>query len=186
MSRESRITEALPSLRRVASRLAPYMRPHRVMLGGSLLALLAATAMKLLEPWPLKFIIDRVVPSAAAEGAAVSAMDPMTLLTLCAVGLVAVVGLKALFQYLSTIGFALVGNRVLTEVRSDLFRHLQSLSPGFHARALAEVLAGLAASPDRRARLGAAARAEVLAHHTWDGVAARVLDLARLRPRAAA
>ncbi|RJL01849.1 ABC transporter ATP-binding protein [Paracoccus aestuarii] len=133
MSRKDRLAETLPSLRRVLARLRPYLRPHRAMLGGSLLALLAATAMKLLEPWPLKFVIDRVVPGVAADGAA-AAMDPMTLLTLCSLSLVAIIGLRAVFEYLSTIGFALVGNRVLTAVRGDLFRHLQSLSLGFHAR----------------------------------------------------
>lgn len=137
MSRKDGIAETLPSLRHVFVRLRPYVRPHRALLGGSLLALLAATAMRLLEPWPLKFIIDRVVPGAAGEGAMIAALDPMTLLTLCAVGLLLVVALRALFQYVSTLGFALVGNRVLTDVRADLFRHLQSLSLGFHARARA-------------------------------------------------
>ncbi|WVJ73754.1 ABC transporter ATP-binding protein [Paracoccus marcusii] len=45
--------------------------------------------------------------------------------------------LRALFQYLATIGFAIVGNRVLTQVRGDLFRHLQGLSLGFHTRSKA-------------------------------------------------
>ena len=137
MSRKDRLVETLPGLRRVFARLLPYMRPHRALMGGSLVALLAATAMKLLEPWPLKFVIDRVVPSAAGEAAPTAALAPTTLLALCAVGLVAVIGLRALFQYVSTLGFALVGNRVLTDVRADLFRHLQSLSLGFHARARA-------------------------------------------------
>ena len=46
--------------------------------GGSLAALLAATAMKLLEPWPLKFVIDRVVPSAAGESASAATLAPTT------------------------------------------------------------------------------------------------------------
>ncbi|ROU00155.1 ABC transporter ATP-binding protein [Histidinibacterium lentulum] len=137
MSRKESLTEILPSLRQVFGRLAPYARPHAALLGGSVAALLAATAMKLLEPWPLKFIIDRVVPSAAGEADIAASLDPMTLLTLCALGLLAVVALKALFQYVSTLGFALVGNRVLTKVRADLFRHLQILPLGFHARARA-------------------------------------------------
>ncbi|CTQ31885.1 ABC transporter ATP-binding protein [Jannaschia rubra] len=132
--RKDKLTEVMPSLRHVMTRLAPYLRGHRAVLGGSVVALLAATAMKLLEPWPLKFVIDRVVPTVAGEGATVASLPPMTLLALCSVGLVAIVGFKALFQYLSTVGFALVGTRVLTAVRTDLFRHLQTLSLGFHAR----------------------------------------------------
>ncbi|MFZ3583779.1 ABC transporter ATP-binding protein [Loktanella sp. DJP18] len=133
MSRPDNLSDSLPGLRRVMARLTPYMRPHRVMLAGSMAGLIAATLMKLLEPWPLKFVIDAVVPSASTTAA--STLDPMTLLALCAVGLLAIVALKALFQYLATIGFALVGNRVLTAVRADLFRHLQALSLGFHTRA---------------------------------------------------
>ncbi|MCL3883148.1 ABC transporter ATP-binding protein [Marivita sp. GX14005] len=132
--RKDKMSEVFPSLGRIMARLAPYMRGHRATLAGSVLALLAATAMKLLEPWPLKFVIDRIVPSTAGETAELGALEPTTLLALCALGLIAVIGLKALFQYLSTVGFAIVGNRVLTAVRGDLFRHLQTLSPGFHAR----------------------------------------------------
>jgi len=43
--------------------------------------------------------------------------------------------------------------------------------------ALAAALARLAADPEWRRRLGRAGRAEVLEHHTWDAVVARMLDL---------
>ncbi len=143
-SRPETLTESLPGLHRVLRRFAPYLRPHRGMLTGATAALIAATLMRLLEPWPLKFVIDRVVPSNLAEagGSGVStidALDPMVLLTLCAVGLVGIIGLqRAVPVPVSTIGFAIVGNRVLTQgSRSDLFRHLQGLSLGFHARTVA-------------------------------------------------
>ncbi len=44
--------------------------------------------------------------------------------------------------------------------------------------ALAGALQELASEPERRARLGRAGRATVLANHTWDAVAARILALA--------
>ena len=90
--------------------------------------------MRLAEPWPLKFIIDAVVPVPAGQETAAAAMDPMLLLALCVGGLLLAVLLRAGFHYLATLGFALVGNRVLTKVRGDLFRHLQALSVGYHAR----------------------------------------------------
>ncbi|MGI3212337.1 ABC transporter ATP-binding protein [Roseovarius tibetensis] len=138
--RPDSMVKALPGLRRVLARFAPYLRQHRALLAGATAALIGSTLMRLLEPWPLKFVIDRVVPSTiAGEGgsgvALVDALDPMTLLALCAAGLVVVIGLRAAFQYLATIGFAIVGNRVLTKVRGVLFRHLQGLSLGFHTRA---------------------------------------------------
>ena len=137
-SRKATLAQTWPGLRRVLRRFAPYLRPHGGLLTGSVLALLAATGLKLLEPWPLKFVIDRVVTTEHGAGSGipmVDALEPMTLLTLAAIGLIAVVGLKAVFEYAARIGFALVGNRVLTAVRNDLFSHLQRLSLGFHARA---------------------------------------------------
>jgi glycosyltransferase involved in cell wall biosynthesis len=52
------------------------------------------------------------------------------------------------------------------------------LVPPGDAAALAAALAELAARPERRAELGAAARRTVLATRTWDAVVARVLELA--------
>jgi ATP-binding cassette subfamily B protein len=95
--------------------------------------------MRLLEPWPLKFVLDRVIvdtPAAGGSGIpALDALDATTLLAVCAAAVVVVTALRALFAYLSTIGMALAGNRVLTAVRAELFRHVLRLSLGFHARA---------------------------------------------------
>jgi glycosyltransferase involved in cell wall biosynthesis len=52
------------------------------------------------------------------------------------------------------------------------------LVPGGDAAALADALARLATDPALRVRLGSAARAEVEANHTWDRIAARVLQSA--------
>jgi glycosyltransferase involved in cell wall biosynthesis len=49
-----------------------------------------------------------------------------------------------------------------------------------NAGALADALGLLAREPERRASLGRAGRATVLAHHTWDAVAGRILEIARL------
>jgi glycosyltransferase involved in cell wall biosynthesis len=48
------------------------------------------------------------------------------------------------------------------------------------AGALADALGLLAREPERRASIGRAGRAAVLAHHTWDAVAGRILEIARL------
>jgi ATP-binding cassette, subfamily B, bacterial len=138
VARPQSIHESLPGLWRVARHFTPYIRRQRALVAGSTLALFAEVVMKALEPWPLKFVFDRVIgpPVGASSGfAAVDALDPLALLTFAALAVVAVVALRALAAYLSTVGFALVGNRVLTEVRSDLYRRLQCLSLSFHNRA---------------------------------------------------
>lgn len=124
----------MPGLAAVMRRFAPYLRGHWLMLAGAVAALVLSTLMRLAEPWPLKFVIDAVVPVGVDMQGVAATMDPMLLLALCAGGLLMAVLLRAGFHYLATIGFAIVGNRVLTHLRGDLFRHLQSLSVGFHAR----------------------------------------------------
>jgi len=132
-----------PSLWRIARYFWPHMKGEWVLALASTGALLAEVALQLLEPWPLKFVLDRVLASGknASGPPFLSGLDPTILLTLIAVGLVAITGLRALASYANTVGFALVGNRVLTEVRSTIFRHLQYLSLSFHTRARSGELA---------------------------------------------
>ena len=40
-------------------------------------------------------------------------------------------------QQVSAVGFALVGTRLMTEVRYQLYKHVQSLSLGFHTKSRA-------------------------------------------------
>src|SRR2546422_7457267 len=59
----------------------------------------------------------------------------MSVLTLAAVAVVVITGLRAVAAYWQTIGFAQIGNRVLRKVRTQLYRHVQYLSLSFHAKA---------------------------------------------------
>jgi ATP-binding cassette subfamily B protein len=52
-----------------------------------------------------------------------------------ALAVIVFAGLRALAAYYSTVGFALVGNRVLTIVRNQLYNQIQRLSLSFHTRA---------------------------------------------------
>src|SRR5438105_3099536 len=131
--------ENLPGLRRIFAHLWPYFRKHRLLVAGSLVALLAEAALHTLQPWPLKFIIDSVLrtkhPGRLATVLGLQDMEPTTLITLAALAVVLVTGLRSLADYLNDIGFAVIGNRVLTDVRGDLYRHLQGLSLSFHTKA---------------------------------------------------
>ena len=116
----------------------PYVREHRPLLLGSFLALFAGVAMRALEPWPLKFLFDYLIlPSASQNHPSewIQSLDPMTLVTLAAVSLVIILGVRGLCTYYQKVGFALVGNRVLTRIRGALFRHIQCLSLSFHNKA---------------------------------------------------
>lgn len=129
------LSRAAPGLRRMVLRFWPYIRRERGLLWGAFGALFAQVLFRLLEPWPLKFILDRViVPAPAAEGAFLGQLEPMTLLLVVSLGLVGIVGLRAVAEYGSTIGFALIGNRVLTKVRAELYTHLQRLPLAYHTK----------------------------------------------------
>ncbi|MBI5904810.1 MAG: ABC transporter ATP-binding protein [Deltaproteobacteria bacterium] len=133
------LSDMWPSLRRILRRFGPELGKHRLLAGGSLLLLWAEIFLRVLEPWPLKFVFDRVVAAAPSKGASrvpfVDAMDSGTLLALSAVAIVLLTGSRALAAYGNTVGFARIGNRVLNDVRGALYRHLQCLSLSYHARA---------------------------------------------------
>lgn len=139
MTRPETLAESRPGLWRVLREFWPYILRHRTLAAGSLLALLAEVGFRLLEPWPLKFVLDRIIVTAPAGGRSgvpsIDALAPGALLVLAAIGVVIFSGLRAVSDYASTVGVALVGNRVLADIRGDLYRHLQRLSLSFHTRA---------------------------------------------------
>ncbi|MFZ5870765.1 MAG: ABC transporter ATP-binding protein [Actinomycetota bacterium] len=133
--RPTSLREALPGLRRTGRHVRPHLRGERKLLVGGSVALLLEVVMRLLEPWPLKFVIDGVV---AASGARLRTEQPAELpvvLALASLSLLGVVALRALAAYVTTLCFALAGNRLLTALRAQAFSHLQTLSMAFHDRA---------------------------------------------------
>ena len=99
------------------------------------MALFAGVLMRALEPWPLTIVIDNVIIP-RAEGAAMSdlvgSLQPLTIVALCSIALILILGVRALSHFWQKVGFALVGNKVITEVRGALYRHIQCLSLSFH------------------------------------------------------
>ncbi|MDH3585195.1 MAG: ABC transporter ATP-binding protein/permease, partial [Phycisphaerae bacterium] len=106
---------------------------------ASFLTLFLSVGLRLLEPWPLKFVFDELLDQRegadSGSPAFIRDMEPMTLLTLCAVAILAVVTLRALTQYLTKVFFVMISIRVMARVRTDLFAHLQRLSLSYHRRA---------------------------------------------------
>src|SRR5262249_26234572 len=105
----------------------------------SLLALIAEVVLRTLEPWPLKFIIDHLLRVKTTSRFSFLQIpewiSPNTIITVAALAIIVLTGLRALADYANTVGFALVGNRVLTQVRGELYRHLQRLSLTYHTKA---------------------------------------------------
>lgn len=129
-----RFGELRTGLARIYRHVAPYLRQQRRLALGAGAALVGATLLRLVEPWPLKLVIDRVVATGPASTglAALDALSSQALLALCAALVLLSVALRALCEYLATVGFALTGSRVLGQLRHDLYCHLQRLSLSFH------------------------------------------------------
>jgi ATP-binding cassette subfamily B protein len=139
MSQPKSFKQSLPGLWRVLRHFWPQARKHRWLMAGSWAALLGEVGFRLLEPWPLKVVFDRVINRMhGAHGYKVSFFDifhPITLLIIMATLTVLVTALRAMAGYCTTVGFAKIGNRVLAQVRLQLYRHIQYLSLSFHSKA---------------------------------------------------
>lgn len=131
-------------IRRVLKRFRPFMKGQGPLLAGSLTALLLSTLMRVAEPWPLAFVIDHVLggktgshEAPAAAGwvtGMVADLGIMGVIVLAGVSVVVFAALRALAGFLSTVGFARIGNVVLSRVRNVLYNRLLRLSLAFHQR----------------------------------------------------
>jgi ATP-binding cassette subfamily B protein len=133
------LQQSLPSLAHIVRRFWPHIREQRTLLAWSVIALLAEVTLKLLEPWPLKFVLDRVIVLTPTQGRSgipvIDTLDSMTLLTLSALAVVIVTGLRGLAEYYNAVWMALVGDSVVTRIRGEVYAHVQRLSLSFHDRA---------------------------------------------------
>ena len=138
MGRSQPFQQSIPTFWRLLRRFWPNIRKQRHLLMVATITLGAEVALRLLEPWPLKFVFDYVLIAGADARRStlplIQTLDPVILLTLSAVSLVAITGLRAFASYWRTVSVALVGNRVTAEARNQLYRHIQRLSLSYHTK----------------------------------------------------
>ena len=119
------------ALRRSLHLVAPDLRPQWGMVLAGVLALMLEVGFRVMEPWPLKIVIDALVSSLKGSG---SPGATVPFLLLCGLVLVAVTALRALCNYVATMCFALISSRAAARLRERVFCHVQGLSQQFHAR----------------------------------------------------
>lgn len=140
MSKPAELEKSLPSLWRITRYFWPHLRQYRGLIAGSMTALFLEVGLRLLEPWPLKFVFDYILGTKATGKIKplpdfLKSYDAITLLTFAAIAVVVITSLRALAAFWQTIGFAKLGNRALGKVRNQLYRHVQYLSLSFHTQA---------------------------------------------------
>lgn len=115
-------------------KILPYVRPYLGTFIFCLVLVLALTATELVKPWPLKLVVDNVLGSTAIDMALLKDLPGPVVLMVACVSIVLIqiaVGLLSMWSNHLSIN---LGQQMVTDLRSDLYGHLQSLSLVFHSR----------------------------------------------------
>jgi len=119
----------------ITVRILPYLRAHRRPLAWAFVQVVLITACELLKPWPLKVVIDSVLGGQPLPWGLAAGWSSSTVLLVACLALVllyAVIGALTVLNNYTTIG---AGQRMVNDLRSDLYAHLHRLSLAFHGRA---------------------------------------------------
>jgi len=118
-------------------RVLAYLRPHRARFAGGLALTGLGILLDLLKPLPLALVLDVVLsgrPLPAWLAPLLGGVGQAWLLALAALSIVAVTlarGATTLAANYLTIG---IGQRMVNDLRTELYAHLQKLSLAFHTR----------------------------------------------------
>jgi ATP-binding cassette subfamily B multidrug efflux pump len=108
---------------RLMRRLLSYLGAYRLQVAGAVLMLIAASGLELVGPWLTKIALDRAVPTA----------DTDLLGTLAAVFIGSLLAAAAL-EYLRTLLTTWIGQKVMLDIRGQVFSRLQRLELAFFDR----------------------------------------------------
>ena len=106
----------------VFRRLLRYVRPHLGRMLAAAFSLLVATLLSLIFPWIIRNLVDSVFVHHDANT-----------LNLITIGLFGVFVAQAIFNFVQNYLIAWIGERIVVDLRRDLYRHLQTLPPDFYA-----------------------------------------------------
>ncbi|HLZ24963.1 MAG TPA: ABC transporter ATP-binding protein [Ktedonobacterales bacterium] len=118
-----------------------YLRRYWAVALLAFFAMLMQTVMDLLAPWPLKIVFDSVLGKHAPGGAVEALLGVATggreltklgLLNALIVAMLVIALVDAFFTFLGGLLSASVGQRVVYQLRVQIFDHIQRLSIGFH------------------------------------------------------
>jgi ATP-binding cassette, subfamily B, bacterial len=112
-----------PAVRRAnMRRIGPLFRPYRVRLGGVLVLIVTSAALGVVPAFLLKHVLDAIQHNDTRS------------LSLNAGGMIAIAVVTGVLGVIQTLLSNQVGQRVMHDLRSAVFRHLQRLSLAFFTR----------------------------------------------------
>ncbi len=133
----------------IVRRVLGYLKPHRARLAGGVGLMLLGIGFELIKPWPLKIVLDHVLGGNHCPqcGAAFAQQNfpailqpvlgwagPLALLTIAAGAIVVVAILNGGCTLWSNYITIDVGQRMVNDLRTQIYSHLQKLSLKFHHR----------------------------------------------------
>lgn len=124
--------------------LWPGIKQNAARLSVATMCMFGGVLLRLIEPWPLQLVLDNVIgglaPSPMLQAISrwwsgfTGDSPALGLLTFCAFSLILLAVARAGIDYYRTVAFTLIGNAVISDLRGQLYRHLQTLSLDFHSR----------------------------------------------------
>jgi ATP-binding cassette, subfamily B, multidrug efflux pump len=108
---------------RLMRRLLGYLRPYRTSVAFAIVTIVANSALQLVPPYLTKTVIDEYIPAGDLSG--LTGIAALYLITLAA---------SFAFEYAQTWTMQMTGQRVMFDIRMQVFSHLQRLDLRFYDR----------------------------------------------------
>ena len=119
-------------------KIIDLLRPHRKALAIGIAAVIGEGVANLLEPWPLKIVLDSVLKSRPVHGwlndliLSTVGEDPLDILKLAAVAVLTIAVIGAICSYTEKYVTTSIGQWVTHDLRRTLYSHIQRLSLAYH------------------------------------------------------
>jgi ATP-binding cassette subfamily B protein len=104
-------------------RLLRYLRPYRPQVAIALAAIISASVLQLVQPWLMKLAIDRYI-----ERGDLSGIDTI------AAAFLATLLLSFALEYIQTWTLQITGQRIMYDMRMEIYEHLQRIDLQFYDR----------------------------------------------------
>lgn len=119
-------------------KITSLLRPHFHLLAVGFLGVLGEGLANLLEPWPLKIVLDNILKSKPAQGwlnqwiLSTFGQDKFSALNFAAIAVLVIALLGASCSYVEKYVTTSVGQWVTHDLRRTLYSHIQRLSLAYH------------------------------------------------------
>lgn len=104
-------------------RLMSYIKPYFTRLVLAIFCIIMATGGNLYVPWIIRDVIDKVLTN-----------KDMTMLNFIAFGIIAIFFARGIFSYGQTYLMSYVGQKVIIDIREEIYRHIQRLSLSYYEK----------------------------------------------------